>query len=67
MPVQLVIYNNLRIKRKENTENSAPGVAASENMMQFDLERAMSYKERILTAAEKTGIDPAIIAAMTSR
>ena len=43
------------------------GVKASENMMQFDLERALSYKEKFLQAGEKTGIDPAIIAAMTSR
>ena len=61
----LLLYSHS--KYSNNKINLPSGVKASENMMQFDLERAMSYKEKFQQVAEKTGIDPAIIAAMTSR
>ncbi|XP_073470795.1 lysozyme g-like [Aquarana catesbeiana] len=43
------------------------GVRASEKLAKTDLQRVNSFKEKIKSVSRKTGVDPAIIAAIMSR
>ncbi|XP_073470793.1 lysozyme g-like isoform X2 [Aquarana catesbeiana] len=51
---------------RQDGENIS-GVIASEKLAKADLQRVNSYKEKIMSVSRKTGMDPAIIAAMMSR
>ncbi|XP_077338854.1 lysozyme g-like [Lithobates pipiens] len=47
--------------------NNISGVIASEKLAETDLQRVNSYKAKIMSVSRKTGVDPAIIAAIMSR
>ncbi|XP_073470805.1 lysozyme g-like isoform X1 [Aquarana catesbeiana] len=49
----------------QNSRSS--GIEASEKLAETDLKRVNSYREKITSVSRKTGVDPAIIAAIMSR